>query len=306
MRFGRVFAGAALGALLALGGCSNSADPNGTTQMSLLLKDAPGDFKAAVVTISQIYLQGDSKVVLSDTPVTVDLLTLAQTTASLVQNASVPTGSYSELRFVITGAYVEVDNGDGTNSIYASSPTYSGLPAGATVAGSLQLPSLAQSGLKVDFGGAVDVSGAQKVVVVDFDVAQSFGHSAGQSGQWVMHPVIKGADVTVTGSVHTTVQLGTNVTFPSVQVNGHQATLADLSAKLTNTSDNTSATIAVADAGNGVFAAEFLYVTPGSYSLSIVPPAGITTFTTTPTTPQAVTVVSGQQASEAFTVAAVQ
>lgn len=306
MRFGRVLAGVALGATLALGGCSDSSSPNGTTQLSVRLKDAPGDFKAAVVTISQIYLQGNGKIVLRDTPVTVDLLTLAQTTASLVDNATVPSASYSELRFVISGAYVEVDNGDGTSSIYASSPTYSGLPAGATVAGTLQMPSLAQSGLKVDFGGAVSVDGTQKIVVVDFDVSQSFGHDAGQADKWVLHPVIKGADMTLTGSVHTTVQLGSNVTLPSVQVGGHLVTMADLSAKLTNTADNTSTTVALTNAGNGVFAADFQYVLPGAYSLSLVLPTGLTTVTTTPATPQPVTVTSGQQASAAFTVTAIQ
>jgi hypothetical protein len=198
-----------------------------------------------------------------------------------------------------------VDNGDGTSSIYASSPTYSGLPAGAAVAGTLQMPSLAQSGLKVDFGGAVSVDGAQKVVVVDFDVAQSFGHDAGQAERWVLHPVIKGADVTLTGSVHATMQLGSNVTLPSVQVGGHPVTLADFSAKLTNTADNTSTTVALADAGNGVFAADFQYVLPGAYSLSFVLPTGLTAVTTTPATPQAVTVTSGQQASAAFTVTAI-
>lgn len=306
MRFSRVLAGVALGTSLALGGCSDSSSPNGTTQLSVRLKDAPGDVTAAVVTISQVYLQGNGKIVLRDSPITVDLLTLAQTTAALVENVTVPSGSYSELRFVIAGAYVEVDNGDGTSSIYASSPTYSGLPAGATVAGTLQMPSLAQSGLKVDFGGAVSVEGTQKVVVVDFDVAQSFGHLAGQVDKWVLHPVIKGADLTLTGSVHTTVQLGSNVTLPSVLVGGHPVTLADLSAQLTNTADNTSTSVTLTDAGNGVFTADFQYVLPGTYSLSLVVPTGLTTVTTTPAAPQTVTVSSGQQASAAFTLTAVQ
>jgi hypothetical protein len=30
---------------------------------------------------------------------------------------------------------------------------------------------------------------------VDFDVAESFGKQAGQSGKWVMHPVLKGSVV---------------------------------------------------------------------------------------------------------------
>jgi hypothetical protein len=45
--------------------------------------------------------------------------------------------------------------------------------------------------------GALELTGPEKIVLVDFDVAQSFGHEA--SG-WVMHPVVTGGviDATVT------------------------------------------------------------------------------------------------------------
>src|SRR6185437_2203526 len=130
--------------------CSDST-ASGSSKVSVLLTDAPGDVKAAVVTMSEIDLQGSGGThVLMSTPVTTDLLTLAQSTAQLVNGAVVPAGNYEQLRFVITGGYIEVDNGDGTTSIYASSPTSSGLPSGAQVAGTLQMPSLAQSGIKVN------------------------------------------------------------------------------------------------------------------------------------------------------------
>jgi hypothetical protein len=119
--------------------------------MTIQLTDAAGDVEAAVVTISEVYLQGSGgRVTLSDDEVTVDLVDLANSTALLVDEAVVPEGTYSELRFVITGAYVEVENATGGTDIYASSPSYSGLPTGATVTGELQMPSLAQSGLKVE------------------------------------------------------------------------------------------------------------------------------------------------------------
>ena len=38
---------------------------------------------------------------------------------------------------MITGAYIAVDNGDGSTSIYASSPDYAGLPSGAVVSGAI-------------------------------------------------------------------------------------------------------------------------------------------------------------------------
>jgi hypothetical protein len=36
---------------------------------------------------------------------------------------------------------------------------------------------------------------------VDFDVQQSFGQVAGQSGQWVMHPVVTGGEIEATDAV---------------------------------------------------------------------------------------------------------
>jgi len=298
----------ALAALAAGAGCSDQG-PSTSGSLSIRLKDAPGDVQHAVVTISQIYLQGTGgRTVLTTTPHTVDLTTLTgTTTASLLDGATVSAGTYSELRFVVTGAYVQVDNGDGTSSLFASSPTYAGLPQGATVAGPLQLPSLAQSGLKVDLGAPLTITGTQKVLVVDFDVSQSFGHATGSGASgWVMHPVIKGADVTLTGSIHATVQLGTNVSLPAVQVNGHAVTLADVSLVLTNTADNTTSTVALSDAGGGVFAADFSDVTPGDYTIGFSLPAGVTSVTTTPAAPAPVAVQSGQQAMVAFTVTAAQ
>lgn len=291
---------AAVAALVAFG-CSDSQAP-GTTQFSVKLKDAPANnIKAAVVTIDQVQLVGQGGVhTLTTTPTTVDLLTLANTTADLVKDVVVPSGLYTELRFVISGAYVEVDNGDGTSSIYASSPDYAGLPDGATVAGQLQMPSFAQSGLKVTLeSGALSLTSDQKIVVVDFDVQQSFGQLAGQSGMWVLHPVITGGDIQTTGSVHTTVQLAEGVTLPA------GATLADFSATLTNTTTLTSTTVALTDAdADGVFDADFAYVAPGDYEVSLVLPATVTAVTTTPAIPVAVSVASGQSASAALTVTA--
>src|SRR5256885_5744283 len=175
-------------ALLTLGvltSCSSDSTSSGTTKVSVLLRDATGDVKAAVVTISEIDLQGSGgSQVLLNAPVTVDLLTLASSTSQLVKDAVVPSGTYAQLRFVITGAYIAVENSDGSTSIYASSPDYAGLPSGAEVAGALQMPSFGQSGLKVDLpAGSATLGGAAKVYLVDFNVAQGFGHSAGASGQ---------------------------------------------------------------------------------------------------------------------------
>lgn len=259
----------------------------GSNKVSVMLTDATGPFQAAVVTITEIDLVGSGGVhVLSNTKVTTNLLTLANDAATLVSNAEVPEGNYSELRFVITGAYVDTGSG-----IYASSPTYEGLPAGATVAGNLQMPSLATSGLKVDMAnGSLDVNTDSKVLLVDFDVAQSFGHAAGNSGNWVMHPVIKGADITVSGDVNVAVSLAAGVTLPA------GVTLANFSATLTN-ADNVTETLALSATGT----ATFKFLLPGTYSVGLTAP-GAATITTSPAIPLSVTVGSGAAANASLTI----
>jgi hypothetical protein len=291
----------ALGTIASCGGDSMSSA--GPARLSVLLTDAPGDVKAAVVTISEIDVQGShGSTVLMNTPVTTDLLTLAGTTASLVSSAVVPAGTYAQLRFVITGAYVEVDNGDGTSSFYASSPDYAGLPSGAHVTGTLQMPSFGQSGLKVNLPASdATLTSGEKVVLVDFDVSQSFGHAAGQSGMWVMHPVVKATDFEVTGGLTVDVTLDPSVTMPTV--NGSALTLGDFDAVLT-ASDNSTTQVALTDAGSGTFEAKFPFLAPGTYSLTFTAPTGVT-FTTNPVVPAAVTVTSGGDASSSFTVTAV-
>lgn len=168
-----------------------------TGALSLSLTDAPGDIVTAVVTIDQIYLQPgndstESRFILRDEDLTTDLLTLVGTTQVLIDSLAVPVGSYGQLRFVISGGYIEVEQAGGGTSIYATSPTYAGLPVGAVVAGNLQMPSFAQSGLKVTLpAGAILITDDGFVtMVLDFDVSQSFGQAAGGSGNWVMTPVV--------------------------------------------------------------------------------------------------------------------
>jgi len=277
-------------AVAALAGCGDSQGP-GTAQFSVKLTDAPGPFTAAVVTISEVSLLGaGGKVTLSSTPTTVNLLDLQNATLDLVKDAEVPTGTYQELRLVITGGYVQLTDG----TIFASSPNYAGLPQGATVTGQLTMPSLAQSGLKVTMpGSALAVTGPQKIVLIDFNVSQSFGHDAGSSDSWVMHPVIKGADIQTTGSVAVSLTLANGVTLP--QVNGKQVTLADFSATL--------GTETMALDANGQ--ATFQFVIPDTYPLVFTGPAGVTFVTdpvATSATPIQVTVPSGQAVSVSATI----
>ncbi len=292
---------------LAFGLVTSTGCGGGESSVTIKLTDAPGDFKAAVVTISEVYLQGEGgRLVLSNEATTTNLLTLANDTKDIVKDAIVPTGKYSELRFVISGAYIEVEQADGSSLIYATSDDYAGLPKGATVAGHLQTPSFSSSGVKVKFDGDVEVSGEQKVILVDFDVSQSFGKERGQGDKWVMKPVIKGADIVFSGSVNVTLARGEGVNMPTV--NGRALTLGDFRATLKSTETATDGAaepaaeeIALTDAnGDGVFEASFKFLVPGNFEISFVAPEGVS-FTTNPAVPAPVTVGSGTDQTKAFT-----
>ena len=261
-----------LACVLALGalGCSdddNGSEPNDlVTRVSLLLTDAPGDVQAAVVTISEIYLQGgpDGRTTLLDDPVTVNLIDLANETIELLDGVEVEQGTYDELRFVITGAYLEVETGNGTE-IFASSPNYDGLPDGATVDGELHMPSLGTSGLKVNFDDPLVLEQGEQTLLVDFDVSQSFGHEAGNSGRWIMHPVVKGASATQAAQVTVSVNVASGFTLPTT------FPLSDFKVKVG------AEEVALTDTNSdGTYEATFRFLMPGEYPVTLVLPAGIT------------------------------
>jgi hypothetical protein len=290
--------GAAL--LVASAGCSDGAG-NGEARLSLRLTDAPGDVRAAVVTISEIYLQGEGgRLTLMDEPVTTDLAELANTTATLVDEAIVPEGTYGELRFVVTGGYIEVDGAaEGTTEIFASSPDYEGLPDGVVPDGELHMPSLGSSGLKVKLeGDRLEVAGDAKIVLVDFDVAQSFGKEAGGSGRWVMSPVVKGGDITVSGSALVTLRPGEAVDLPQTTA---AASLDAFVVVLTNAEGSAERMHAADPDGDGVFEAEFAYLFPGEYTVEVEGPEGLS-FATDPVGPIDVTVESGERAAASVTI----
>jgi hypothetical protein len=298
---------AGLALLVGLGACDRG--PTGPLQpgtFTILLTDAPGDLASAVVTIDRIYLQagdegegeGPGRVVLMEEPTTVDLLDLRNTALELVAGKVVPGGTYKQLRLVISGGYIEVEQADGSTRIYASSPQYAAAQ-GVTASGSLQMPSFAASGLKVVLpGGAQKVDGDQTVLLLDFNVAESFGHQAGQSGMWVMTPVIHATELGLAAGVEFSLALADTVTLP--QVAGNQITLADFGVSLDKNGD--IITEKFVDR-NGTFRVNFYFLDPAtpSYNVTFVPPAGVNV-TLAPAFPASVNVTAGSTLRQAFTI----
>lgn len=285
----------AAGAVALVSACSSES-----AHLSVRLTDASGDLVSAVVTITRVTLQGDrGELVLSDQETTVHLLSLANETLSLVDDVAVPPGRYEQLRIQIGGGYIEVKDASDTGTlVYATSPTYAGLPEGKQVAGLLKMPSYAKSGLKVTLpADALVLAAESRILLLDFDVAQSFGHDAGGSDSWVMDPVIKGADITASGNVVATLALAPGVTLPTV--GSAPVTLGQFGAVLRNEAGSAETLPFVSTPGG--FAAVFRFLLPGSYTVDVVGPAGVS-FATSPAHPAAVTVGEGVDAHAGFTI----
>ncbi len=179
------------GALLACD--SASTNPNDLLQnatLSVYLTDAPGDVAAVWVDIAEIYFQGGPEgrqSVLSESTGLVELTSLQDRAVEIVGGLDVDPGTYSQLRFVLSAAVLEATNGE----VYGFGDAVH--PDGLEITGELKCPSCSSSGLKVQLkGDELAIEDGGNSLVLDFDVAQSFGRPAGQSGKWVMSPVIHG------------------------------------------------------------------------------------------------------------------
>lgn len=209
---------------LFLAGCDDSSGPD-NGRLTIQLTDAPGDLAEAFIKVDHFVLfetgsddegegegEGEGRIeLMPEHGGYIDLLTLqGGQVLDLVDDALVPAGSYSELRMVLDEAYVRLEDG----RVYATENAE--LPAGVTAAGTLRCPSCSQSGFKVKFLGDGLRVEDNSVVLIDFDVAQSFGHQAGQSGQWIMRPVLRATTNTIMlGTIDGTVALDDGVTLPA-------------------------------------------------------------------------------------------
>ena len=205
-------------------GCDDSTDSptntTGETRLSVYLTDAPGDVESVWVQIDDIVLvgQGPQVSLLEEPTDVINVTELADAAvALLVAGVPVEPGRYTQVRFVLGGAVLLDDYGN----VYAYGDIE--LPPHLELTGELTCPSCSQSGIKVKVPGGVELAEADDAgILMDFDVSQSFGHVAGQSGKWVMHPVILGtvADPEAIGAgegdaeIKGTIALDTDVVIP--------------------------------------------------------------------------------------------
>lgn len=284
--------------LLALAACDGGTGGSGDARVSIRLTDAPGDLAEAWVKVDRIYLQGDGgrTDLLAEQTAWVDLLTLSGgRTAELVNGQVVPAGRYGELRFVVCEAYVVTAEGD----VYASDDAE--LPAGVEADGELHMPSACSSGFKVKFpaDSAVVLESESTILTVDFDVSQSFGHQAGNSGRWVMHPVIHATAVGFAGGIAGTVSVAQGVALPTC--GGAPVAVTAFVPEATLGSDVFTSAV-------GADGRYRITVAPGTYAMGYAPALsfanGDSLMVTATPTPASVTVASGATATADYSITA--
>ena len=186
-----------LAAVLVSSACDDSGGPAGAgdpTNVTVLLTDAPGDVVHAWVDIEEVYLQGrdgeegdaGGRVTLFAGPSgPLDLMELIDDVEELA-SVVIPSGRYGQLRVVLNGAAIQLDSGE-VYAIDGFDP-----PVILPVTGELVCPSCSTSGFKVLLQGReLDLLDAEELLVLDFDAGESFAKEAGNSGRWIVTPVIK-------------------------------------------------------------------------------------------------------------------
>jgi hypothetical protein len=266
----QVRAGVAVLAALAMTGC-DSTSPDATAKLTVLLTDAPSMFlTTAEVDIGSVELSGSEggPIVLSQdaTDGFVDLLELQGLATEVLADLEIPAGTYSQLRLVVEGARVQLAEG------------YELTSGGSTA--DLTVPSGAQTGIKLNLQfaeggqnqGGVEIAGGQTVLVVDFDVSQSFvvqGNAqtpAGING-FLFKPTLRVVVEDIAGSVSGSVSTElTGLDLSSVIVTASPVEGTTLEPYQTMVG---SATV---DPTDGSYAIH--YLVPGTYAVAVTIPLG--------------------------------
>lgn len=227
--------------------CSQSVSGPQMSRVTAYLTDAPAPaIASAEVWVSKVYLVGgdSARIVVSDTPQSFDLLQLQGGVVALLGSVTIPAGDYAQLRLVVDSARLTLDSGftfaDGTTSKM------------------MKVPSGAQTGIKVDFGGAVHVDPGHTDLVIDFDVSRNFVFTGPPSGPFgvLFTPTLHASAMDISGSI-----AGTSL---PVAARGHLFAIMGTD----------TVTSALADTATGAYTLRFL--PPGTYTVADSAPGYVT------------------------------
>ncbi|TXD95596.1 DUF4382 domain-containing protein [Gillisia hiemivivida] len=176
-------------AVTVLYSCSND-DSNGgddSARVKVRMTDAPGDYKSVFVNVTDVMIKSDASASEEEAWVSLtgvqtgmyDLLTLTGGVTQLLADAEVEAGYLSEIRLVLGDDNYLILNDESRQE--------------------LSTPSAQQSGLKIKVDQELE-AGQEYEFLLDFDVDKSIV-SAGNSGGFILKPVIRATATAETGTI---------------------------------------------------------------------------------------------------------
>lgn len=238
-----------------------------TANVRVLLTDAPADYiDSAYVDIGAVYLvppeaEGDEEMIVeltdNGTEGMVNLLELQGAATSQLADAEIPAGSYAQLRLIVDSARVVLAEGyqfnDGSTSKW------------------LKVPSGAQTGIKLnlhdsDMEPGIEIVPGEMVLVLDFDVSQSFvaqGNPYSPAGihGMIFRPTLRVTAMDVAGSISGMVTAADD----SIAVDGLTVTAEPVDEGLLEAYQTETATATTDSTG----AYTIYYMIPGDYTVTV-------------------------------------
>lgn len=169
----------------------NSNSTRGTLQV--YLTDAPGNYEAVWIDIQEVRIHrseneeieddDDGWITISEEPKKVNLLDLTNGKLEVLGETDLDEGMYSQIRLILGDDNEVVKNG---------------------VTHSLDTPSAQQSGLKLNVNAEIE-GGQVYTLLLDFDASRSI-IEAGNSGKFLLKPVIRAVAFTETGAIEGSIE----------------------------------------------------------------------------------------------------
>ncbi len=208
-----------LAVVLTLGGCqresvNTATGPEGSGSMLgaivVRLMDAPAAYDSVNIVVDSVRVHVESAdsvggwITVSRSPAVYNLLDYTSGRDTVIAEAPVPAGYYSQLRLYI---------GSGSNVVVSG------------MRHPLEVPSGSQSGLKLNIQAAI-APGVKYVAALDFDAARSIVVTG--NGRYMLKPVIKVVTTAVSGSLSGMVSPDTtHATVWAIAGTDTSSTLAD-------------------------------------------------------------------------------
>lgn len=175
-----------------LASCNSNEELTGTSILRIRLTDSPGDYEAVYIDIQEIRVNATNDessgwVTLENINAGVyDLMKLTNGVDTLLGENEIPSGKISQIRLILGDQNSVID---GTDSI------------------GLKTPSAQQSGLKLQVHAELEAELAYDILL-DFDAASSVV-KAGNSGNYILKPVVRTVIEQFTGSIKGSVEPAT-------------------------------------------------------------------------------------------------